>query len=393
MLTVNLQAKQFRISLKLRSTKEDFDKAISSARALNTETKFLRTEINEYVTKAETILERLINPSQESFSRLFKSNTDLLTSTKTSITPFFQMKILELHKEERFSQKVNSKLALSSLLKYKAVIYFEEIDVKFLKGYTEFMVNSGKTITTANFYLRALRTVFADVVKSGIVAEKYFPFRGYIMSSRVRSKSVLYPEQLKALLNYPTVGKRETRAKAYFFFCYLTNGCNFRDVAMLKWKNVQGNMIIFVRHKTRHTTQSEKEIKVYMHDLSKEIIKKWGNVSTKPDEYIFPVCKKGMTEEQMNKAIIRYKRISNKFLAPIGKKLGFEVHLCLNLARHSFATKMKIDGVAVTAISDALGHTTTTTTEHYMKSLPDEYIKEMSSNLLKFAPADKLLVI
>lgn len=52
--------------------------------------------------------------------------------------------------------------------------------------------------------------------------------------------------------------------------------------------------------------------------------------------------------------------------------------------KHSFATKMKIDGVAVTMISDCLGHTTTTTIEHYMKSLPDEYIKEMSSNLLEF---------
>jgi site-specific recombinase XerD len=71
-------------------------------------------------------------------------------------------------------------------------------------------------------------------------------------------------------------------------------------------------------------------------------------------------------------------------LFKIGRDLGFEVRLTLSLARHSFATKMKIDGVAVSAISDALGHTTTTTTEHYMKSLPNEHLKQMSSNLLKF---------
>jgi hypothetical protein len=41
---------------------------------------------------------------------------------------------------------------------------------------------------------------------------------------------------------------------------------------------------------------------------------------------------------------------------------------------------MKIDGVSVAAISDALGHTTTITTEHYIKSLPNEQLKLMSSS-------------
>jgi integrase/recombinase XerD len=91
-----------------------------------------------------------------------------------------------------------------------------------------------------------------------------------------------------------------------------------------------------------------------------------------------------MNAFEAQKTIKRYKRVSNKMLAKIGKELGFEVHLCLNLARHSYATKMKIDGVSVAAISDALGHTTTTTTEHYMKSLPNEQLKLMSSSLLAF---------
>jgi integrase len=224
-------------------------------------------------------------------------------------------------------------------------------------------------------------------VKAGIVSEKHYHFKGFSMGSRVRSKSVLYPEQLKKLLDYETVGIREERAKAYFFFCYLSNGMNFRDAAMLQWKNINGDMLTFVRHKTRNTTQAiDKEIKVYMHDLSKAIIKKWGSATNNPDDFIFPVCKRGMTAEQMNKAIIRSKRVSNKMLCKIGKNLDFEVHCCLGISRHSFATKLKIDNkVSIAAISDALGHTTTNTTMHYMKSLPDEMIKGMSDDLLVFA--------
>ena len=108
-----------------------------------------------------------------------------------------------------------------------------------------------------------------------------------------------------------------------------------------------------------------------MHDLTKQIIKDWGNKSNSPDDFIFPMLNKNMTAIKAQDTIRRYKRVSNKMLAKMGKELGFEVHLCLSLARHSYATKMKIDGVSVAAISDALGHITTTTTEHYMKSLPN----------------------
>ncbi|GEO08268.1 hypothetical protein SAE01_07640 [Segetibacter aerophilus] len=54
---------------------------------------------------------------------------------------------------------------------------------------------------------------------------------------------------------------------------------------------------------------------------------------------------------------------------------------------------MKLDNVNVSAISDAMGHTNTATTENYLHSLPDFYVKEMSSSLLEFEPANKMLVI
>ncbi|GEO08302.1 tyrosine-type recombinase/integrase [Segetibacter aerophilus] len=391
MVTVNIAGQsQFRISVKLKSTKEDFEKATSSARVLSDAAKMIRKDLNDYLQKAEIILERLQNPTKETFTRLFKSSTDLFLSSKTDIRILFEQKVADLHKE-RFSSSSNCKLAITSLHKYKSPLYFEDIDTKFLKGYVQWMISQGNSITTAQIYLRQLRSVFNDAIKAGYISERHYPFKGFSMGGKVKSKSVLYPVQLKELLAYKTAGIRETRAKAYFFFCYLSNGMNFRDLAMLKWKNVHGNMITFVRHKTRNTTTNgQKEIKVYLHDLSKAIIKEWGNKNTQPDDFVFPICDNKMSAEHIDKTITRYKRISNKFLAPIGKKLGFEVHLCLNLARHSFATKLKIDNkVSLAAISDAMGHTTTTTTMHYMKSLPDEMIKEMSLHLLEFDPQKK----
>ena len=53
---------------------------------------------------------------------------------------------------------------------------------------------------------------------------------------------------------------------------------NFYDVALLKYKNIQGDMFTFIRQKTKNTTTSgAKEIKVYLHDMLREIIAAWGN--------------------------------------------------------------------------------------------------------------------
>ena len=160
---------------------------------------------------------------------------------------------------------------------------------------------------------------------------------------------------------------------------------NFYDVAMLKYKNISGDIMTFVRHKTKNTsTNGVKEIKVYLHDLTKEIIKEWGNESCNPDDFIFPMLNRKMTAFEMQRKIKRDKGVSNRMLSKIGKELGFDVHLCLGLARHSYATKQKIDGIPIGFISDALGHSNTSTTEHYLKSLPNENLKIMSSNLLSF---------
>lgn len=231
----------------LKSTKVEFDKAtaIALGRNLSDEAKQVRKDLNDYLLKAETILERLDNPSKEMFTQMFKSETDLFVNNKTSIVPFFEYKISRLFSEERFSTSFNFKIALSSLLKYKSGINFEDVDEKFLKGFVTWSMKQGNSITTAQIYLRNLRSVFNEVIKKGVISEKHYPFKTFSFGSNVKSKAVLYPAQLKQLLEYETVGVVQTRAVAWWFFCYCCNGMNFYDVALLKYKNIQGNILTF----------------------------------------------------------------------------------------------------------------------------------------------------
>ena len=141
MITVNIHGtRPFKITLKLKSNKIDFDKAINgNSRFLSDDAKTVRKELNDYLLKAETILERIDNPTQEIFTKLFKSETDLFVNNKTAIEPFFEYKISKMFSEEKFSSSVSYKLALKSLHHYKPIIYFEDIDLAFLKGYVSHM--------------------------------------------------------------------------------------------------------------------------------------------------------------------------------------------------------------------------------------------------------------
>jgi integrase/recombinase XerD len=383
-ITINMTGGiQFRIRLKLYATKIDFMEALSG-KGGNNEVRELRKEMHEYVNKAETILDRLPNPTKETFTRLFKSEINFFNGNKTDITYLYNETIKEMKNEERLSTAIGYQTALNSLLRYKNPIFFESVDATFIKGYITSMTNQGTSKTTAHIYLRTLKAMFNRAIKAGFISQKNYPFQHFTAGTSTKSKDVLYPEQIKRLFEYQPIGVRETRAKEYFFFSYLCNGMNFKDVVYLKYSNIKGDMLSFVREKTKHTTKNEKEIKVYLHPEAKAIIERLGNKPITPSTYIFPIINGRTTYPAMETARKRNRRVMNKMLTAIGKKLGFDVHVCLGIARHSFATALKIKGTPIAFISEAMGHTSSTTTEHYLKSLPDANYKVMSESLLAF---------
>lgn len=384
-LTINLKGGiQFRRRLKLYSTKDNFEKALSFTGG-NEEVKELRKEMNNYVAKAEVILDRLSNPTKEIFTKYFTSETGLsFSNKKTDITFYFNDTIEELKKENRISTSIGYKLARNSLLRFKKRIFFEDIDQRFVKEYGNWITEQGYTRTTAGIYLKYLRALLNKVVKDGMVINKHNPFQNFSTGSRVKSKEVLYPDQIKKLWEYQPVGIREERAKDYFFFSYLMSGLNFKDVCYLKYSNINGDMLSFVRSKTKNTNRKAKEIKVYLHPEAKKIIEKRGNKFLTPETYIFPITNGYKNYADMETARHRNKRVINKMLTNIGKKLEFNVHVCLGIARHSFATTLKLNGTPISFISDALGHSNSIITEHYLKALPDEKYKMLSESLLNF---------
>jgi len=385
-LSVSLNGSQFRVGIKVYSTKEIFEKATSLKGSMPKEAKVLKAEIDVHLEKAKSILEDCPNITQQEFLSLFKFDPTTAEVKEeivgNRLAPLFQEKIGELIEEDRAGSLFFYQQALLTFERYQENVTLEDVTVKWLKKFRADWLNKGNSNATAQIHFRSLRHIYNRAIKAKLIDKDCYPFEEFKIGTTTKSKDVLYPEQLKMLWNYEARTYGENRAKDYFFFLYLCNGMNVKDALHLKGSNIKGDLIKFNRAKTENTSADSKEIVMHLHPEVKRIIHKWGSYDT--NDYIFP-CLRG-TKNNIERKHLKdvFARNVNRDLRPIGKKLGFEVNLTLNLARHSFATRLKLDGTPTSFISDALGHSSSSVTEHYMKSLPSAMLKKISDSLLEF---------
>lgn len=381
-LTVSLNGEQFRVNLKIYTTEEIFNKAVYGKGSMPKEARFIKDEIDNYLDKAKTILSSYPNINRDKFRKLFNSEADLSRTDKTPLSILFQKKIDELTEEDRAGSIEFYAEAKSVFSKFRKNPCLEDIDVQWLKAFRTWYMAQGNSHATVQIHFRSLRHIYNRAIKDNIIAIGLYPFHEYKIGTASKSKDVLYPEEIEKLWNYKTNIYAEKRAKDYWFFLYLSSGMNIKDALSLKGANVKGNVITFIRSKTSNTKQDVEEIIVFLHDEAKTIMQKWGQLDN--EDYIFPAFRGTKTEVERLKIKRNTARNLNRSLREIGEKLGFNVNLTLNLARHSFATKLNIDGVNTSMIKDALGHSSAKTTEHYMKTLPVDNYRKISDNLLNF---------
>lgn len=373
---------QFRVALGLYSNKADFNSAMKPKGGTD-DVKALRKKIAEHVQKAEEVLDSMPNPNKEKFLKLFRSTTFSLR-TKGDITPVFEEYIAGKTEEGSIKYAYSLTLSLRSLKKYKKTICFEEIDTAWLKGYEKFMAAAGNSVTTTQIYTRNLRTVYNFAIKDGLVNKKFYPFDDYSIGSSAGSQKVLFQEDIALLTAYKGVKLRESRSKSYWLFCYMA-GINFKDFCYMKQGNIdaESSMLNFVREKTKRTNKvAGKQVKIYLSDEMKQIIKEYGNNTDNPNDYLFPILNGRSGAADCEDRRDKIQRIVNDNLKAIGKKLGIKTPLVLNLARHSFASVLKRTGTSVAFISELLGHADVKTTNAYLHSLPNSDYKEASDKLL-----------
>ena len=189
-------------------------------------------------------------------------------------------------------------------------------------------------------------------------------------------------EQIGKIARYDDGDTLSRKYRDWWMFLYFCNGINVADFVQLKYKDMVGGEIRFVRQKTAKTTRKRKEIAVVVTEPMQEIIERWGN-PVAPNNYIFPILDgKESIEERIRKTHNATRAISQR-MEKIAKALGIP-HISTYTARHSFATVLKRAGANIAYISESLGHTDLKTTEHYLASFEREEREKNAALLTKF---------
>ncbi len=375
--------KQWLVTLKLTSTVKDYLKCINNAGTLNEKQKKLRDEMLLQRKKAQDVLDNLTVITKDNFNQSFYSEVDIVKASQLlDMESQFNLYIYELNGGEQVRSAEMYTNALRSLLDYRKNLNLQDIDVRYLKGYETHMKNVGCSMSTISMYLRCLRSIFNRCFKAKKLNKKHYPFEDYKIFTGKKSKDVLYPNQVEAFYMYEPKTEAGVRCKSFWFFSFLANGMNPKDIMSLKYKDLKGDKLTFERHKTIRTRRDAEPIVLFLHPYLVDVIKKYGN-KAKPDNYIFPLFNDCENEQQRYIALKTWKRQTNRILGRMAPHLGIE-ELNMSLARHSMATSLAMKNINVSIISRMMGHSRLETTTHYLHSLPDETMRDINNGMLDF---------
>ncbi|EKB47276.1 tyrosine-type recombinase/integrase [Cecembia lonarensis] len=328
----------------------------------------------------------------EAFEKLF----EIKRGDAINVFWHFESLIKEMKESNRFGTALTYESSLKSLKSYLQAkngkdpkqLHFQEITVKFLESYEAWMTETQqKSSTTVGIYLRALRVILNKAIDLKIIDKEFYPFgkRKYEIPASRNIKKAFNTDQLTKLFQAVPKIEEQEKAKDYWFFSFVCNGMNIKDIVYLKWKNIHDGQIEFVREKTKRTKKAkQKTIQVPLTDFAKSFIEKYGNSDRSKNSYVFPIINDAMSEEEKDLKKRTFTRFINQHLKNLAKDNGLNEDVSTYWARHSFATKAIRDGASLENVRELLDHEDLKTTMNYFAGFEDKTKKDLLENITDF---------
>ena len=264
---------------------------------------------------------------------------------------------------------------------------FYNINVNWLKSFENYLLVSNLSITTVGIYLRPLRAMFNKAIEEREIDKELYPFgkRGYQIPNTKKVKKALDLEQLKILYQAKPENKEQEKAKDFWFLSYNCNGMNLKDLALLKYSNLNNDSLTFYRAKTYFTSKHNlKEIQIYFNDYILKMLDKYGNEDKTSTNYIFDIIKPPHTEVEIKRRVSNFNRFINQHIKKLALNNGINEDISFYWARHSFATNSVRQGASLEFMQESFGHNSKTTTENYFAGFGSDVKREFANSLMNF---------
>lgn len=255
-------------------------------------------------------------------------------------------------------------------------ITFKDLTPGIIKRYEEQLLQRGKRHNTVSTYMCMLRSISNQAANEGIdfscsISELFkFVFTGYEPTAkRAIPTSVIRRLLLLELDKQPTL----RFSLDLFLLSFYLRGIPFVDLAHLRKSDIKYNTIYYYRHKT------SQQLSVQIEPCAALILNRYKQeVTTSP--YLLPLLT--LTGEEGYKQYKSALRLYNQHLHQLSEMLHLKTPLTSYVARHSWATTAKNEGVSISLISESLGHTSEKVTHIYLASFDNNAISKANKKVI-----------
>ncbi|WP_244149086.1 site-specific integrase [Bacteroides gallinarum] len=292
-----------------------------------------------------------------------------------------EVRIRHLYEQDKGKTAENYACALSQFKQFRKGqdIPAGELSVNLMKDFQSYLIGKELKMNTVSLYMRMLSATYNYALDEDIILEDKRPFRKVFTGQEKTRKRAVKKNVVKQLIQADLSTDQSLEfSRDMFLFSIYTQGMAFVDIAYLTKDRIRYGGIACQRHKTN------RRLNIILHPCAQDIINKW-SVKDPDCPYLFPIL-----YNPKKKKYGKYcsaLRMHNKRLACISDLLKIDKPLSSYIARHTWASLAKSNGIKVPVISEAMGHTNTETTAIYLASLDLSVIasanKKVIASLMK----------
>lgn len=336
-------------------------------------TRSIRESIHSDITRLKKICRKL------DCSELPYTTDDIIDEFrlyKSTYSLFNYMKVIigELNVKGKTRTAETYTSALNSFTKFRQGkdIMLDSLRSETIELYEAWLQHRGVVPNTTSFYMRILRAAYNRAVEKGVIENSY-PFRHVYTGV---DKTVKRALPLKLIKKIKSLNLEQTPrldfARDIFMMSFYLRGMSFIDMAFLKKTDLSNGHITYRRRKTGRL------LSIAWTNEMQTITDKYCDNST---GYLLPIIKSLHSNEHY-----AYRNSSyniNRNLKEIAEMAGITIPLTLYVARHSWASAARDKGIAVSIISEGMGHSSEAITNIYLASIDTSVIDRANSIILK----------
>lgn len=275
----------------------------------------------------------------------------------------------------------NYKTAINSLSKFlgRDKCLIDEITMHTIDEYQKWLTSRGVRLNTVSCYMRSLRALYNKGVESNDIADK-MPFkRAYTGREKTSKRCLLESDIQKLKILDLKKGTNIAMARDLFLFGFYSMGMPFIDIAFMEKSQIKDGYISYSRHKTGQ------EVIVGLEPCMIDIINRY---ITEDSKYVFPILSEGDSQTTF-KQYQNKLRLYNHELGLLSDMIEASRPLSSYVVRHTWASIAYKYDIELSLISKALGHTKTSTTLLYIKTLYDHKLVDANRNIINIVNEDE----